>query len=171
MNKKIVITVSVLVIFAVAGVILLTRNGAQETTLVETSNEINEEVVIEETENLLGPENTVDSFLSNFILSTPPSADEEAVENATMLLSERAKMGMEDKPTSGDLARFVGVQDIPDNGYEIGEIIYKDNTASGMENGLAEIEVTLKYSGGDVVKTFLLSEVEDFWQIDGVEQE
>jgi hypothetical protein len=171
MNRNLMITISVLLFASIIGVFLFTRNTTQNTTLVETDSEIGEEITLEEVDKSSDPESAVDTFLTNFILSGPPSANEEAVENAASLLSEGAKMGMEDEPTSGDLARFVGVQDLPDNGYEIGNVVYKDNVAADVEDGLAEVEVTFKYSGGDVVKTFLLSMVEESWQIDGVKQE
>lgn len=168
MNKNLMITISVLIFAAIVGVFLFTRSGPQETTLVETGGEISDETT-SEVEKLPDPESTVNSFLTNFILSVPPTTNTEAVEKASSLLSEGAKMGMEDEPTSGDLAMLVGVQDIPDNGYEIGNVVYKDNVAADIEDGLAEVSVTLKYSGGDVEKVFLLSKVEDSWQIDGVE--
>jgi hypothetical protein len=169
MNKNLMITISVLIFAAIVGVFLFTRSGPQETTLVETGKETGGDTAIEDIHNFQNPEEVVEAFLNIFILTAPPSVDEWLFEKALSLLSGGAKTGMEDEPTSGDLAMLVGVQDIPDNGYEIGNVVYKDNVAADIEDGLAEVSVTLKYSGGDAEKVFLLSKVEDSWQIDGVE--
>jgi hypothetical protein len=113
------------------------------------------------------PENTIASFMKNFIASAPPVVDENSLRSALALLSEGAKAEVSEVPISGDLARIIGVQDIPD-GYTVGEIVYKDNLATGVENALAEAQVVLEYSGGDSPRLFLLSKVDNYWQIDGV---
>lgn len=112
-------------------------------------------------------ENTITSFMDNFIASAPPAVDENSLRNALSLLSEGAKAEVREVPISGDLARIIGVQDIPD-GYVVGEIVYKDNLATGEESALAEAEVVLKFSGGDAGRLFLLSKIDNNWQIDGV---
>lgn len=114
------------------------------------------------------PATVVENFLNNFISASPPSFDKKALANAVILLSEGAKMGMADNPTAGNLAMLMGVQDVPDEEYEIGEVVYKDNKASGVENGLAEINVILNYSGGNTERLFLLSKIDNMWQIDRV---
>ena len=78
--------------------------------------------------------------MEDFMNSVPPEADQEG----------------------WGLISMVGVEDIPDNGYKIGEIFYEDNDA------FAEVEVTLKYSEGDIVKIFYLSKTDDLWQVDYV---
>lgn len=113
----------------------------------------------------------VGNFIDSFVSASPPKANQYALESAVDLLSEGAKAGMDESPTSGNLAMLLGVQDVPDEGYEIGEVIYKENKASNIKDGLVEISVVLNYSGGDTERFFLLSKVDELWQIDGIRQE
>lgn len=106
------------------------------------------------------PQEIVANFIESFIRSAPPTSNAQALADASSLLSDDVKMGMPTELTSGDLARFVGVQDIPDNGFEMGDVTYSDNTA--------EVQTTFKYSGGDTVKVFQLSIIDGLWKIDGV---
>ena len=91
-------------------------------------------------------ETVMKSFLEDFINSTPPETGQEG----------------------WGLTGMVGVEDIPDSGYEIGEISYQDNVEDNIKDGYAEVKVTLKYSDGDIVKTFYLSKTDDFWYVDSV---
>jgi hypothetical protein len=166
MNKTVMKIVTIIILAGV-GLFLLNKNTTQNVQNNETDNTqttvtpVNQ-VVIQ------SPEETIDTFLANFISSAPPNSDQQAIKEAVSALSEGAKIDTTE-PTSGDLARFIGVQDVPDS-YEVGEATLGDNNASNVVDGLAEVKVTLKYSGGDTERVFLLSKVENNWQIDGVKQ-
>lgn len=170
MDKKTLGIVSILVVLAIGGLYFYTRNDQPrlqtEMPQIDRVEEVDLVDLVDENE-VRPPEEIVDTFLVNFIASAPPST-EGASEQAAALLSEGAKLEMSEEPTSGDLARFVGVQDVPDNGYEISEAVYMDNPATGAEEGLAEIEVVLDYSGIKAVKLFQLTKTEIGWLIDAV---
>ena len=167
MKKNNLLFVGVLVLILVGGlVVVFTSNDRVEKAPIDQPNE---EEMVEE----ISPEDrqvamTVRSFLDNFVRSAPPEPNPNSLSVAVSLLSEGAKKGMSAEPTSGDLAKLIGVQDVP-RGYEVDKINYKKNAASGVENGLAEVDVVLEYSGGDTERLFLLSKVEDSWQIDGIQ--
>lgn len=114
------------------------------------------------------PEETVEAFLINFIASAPPESDAKALSKALSLLSDNVRKKLPPNPASGDLARFVGVQDVPDRKYVISKVIYKKNLVSDNEKTLAQVHVILKYSGADSEKLFQLSKTTDAWRIDGI---
>ena len=101
-------------------------------------------------------------FINNFLLIAPPSEDEEAMERALNTLSERALGEIGAETQSRDLALFVGVQDIPDNGFEVKDIVIKDANS-------AILEVELKYSSGSAHKDIHFVKEEGKWKIDSVE--
>ena len=169
MKKNSPAIILVVVILTIVGFFFISQNSTEESSLTDTVTEESADNNVEITQTVSDPEEVVDVFLTNFILSAPPTADEEALQKAVSFLSEGAKMEIGEEETSGSLALFIGVQDIPDEGYEIRDITYSDNTASGVENSLTEVNVTLKYSGGNTEKTFTLSNVEDSWMIDKIE--
>ena len=175
-NKKIILATFLALVF-VAGFYLLNTPKpstiSTDTTTERTNGDTQEPQLVIDKESLdrSDPASVVGDFLDSFASAGPPVSSQEALEKAAYLLSEGARAGVGEAPTSGDLAMLLGVQDIPDEGYEIGEVVYKDNEASGIKDGLAEINVVLKYSGGDTERLFLLSKIDDFWQIDGIRQE
>lgn len=166
MNNRIIIVVSALIILAIG--FLLSSNGG--------SDDLSQDIPVSDKQiyqdrgesGNMRAEDTVSSFMENFIASAPSEGDMETLDAAVSLLSEGAKLGMGEDPTSGDLASMLGVQDFPDEGYQIGEVTYLENEATGEENALAEVEVSLNYSGGDTERIFLLSKSDSGWQIDGV---
>ena len=169
MEKKtllIIVGIFAVIIIAVFGLRLyddsqIAITGPVDQEMAETAD------VLESQVDRSTPEDVVTAFMDNFIASAPPATDEESLQIALSLLSEGAKAEIRGNPMSGDLARIVGVQDTPTE-YKIGEVVYKDNLATGEENALAEVEVVLEYSGGGSPRLFLLSKMDDYWQIDGV---
>ena len=164
MNKT-TIVVSIVIVLGATGLFLVKRNSLLKP---EPASQTESEVAVELPQGLPGPTEVVETFLESFIASAPPSVDNEVIKTAMSLLSEGAAMGLPTDPTSGDLARLIGVQDLPDQGYEVGDVSFKDNAAADIKDGLAEVEVALKYSGGDTTKTFLLSQSGAGWKIDGI---
>lgn len=165
MNKNIVILASVAIIVVITSVLFINRGDEQVSPGTESNLPADEATMQEEQ---TAPEDVVESFMDYFLASAPPEVDEDAVDNAVALMSEGAKMQLGEDFSSSSLAAFMGVQDIPDEGYEIGEVNYVDNEATGEENALAEVEVILDYSGEDAVKTFVLSKTDSGWLIDSV---
>jgi len=169
MEKKtllIIVGIFAVIIIAVFGLRLyddsqIAITGPVDQEMAETAD------VLESQVDRSTPEDVVTAFMDNFIASAPPATDEESLQIALSLLSEGAKAEIRGNPMSGDLARIVGVQDTPTE-YKIGEVVYKDNLATGEENALAEVEVVLEYSGGGSPRLFLLSKMDNYWQIDGV---
>ncbi len=169
MKKNRLISAGVLLLILVGGLVVV-FTSKEKTEKISDDQSKEEEVVEEISSEDRRVVMVVRSFLDNFVRSSPPEPNANSLSVAVSLLSEGAKKGMEANPTSGDLAQLLGVQDVL-QGYEIGEIKYKRNAASGIEDGLAEASVVLEYSGGDAKRLFLLSKIEDNWQIDGIKPE
>lgn len=163
-NKSLLMTAGLIIILI--AVVILVSSGSKTENVGETASPAPSENAAEA--ETIDAEETVRTFLDNFMLSAPPEGDKQALKEAVSLLSEGGKRNMKEEPTAGVLARFVGVQDLPDEGYEIAEVEYKDNPATGEEEGLAEVFVTLNYSGAKTEKVFQLSKVGDSWLIDAV---
>lgn len=158
-NENTLLILLFLVIFTAGGAIYFTNQP--EILIPETERQ---EIAIEEDVGVENPEEVVELFLSNFFETAPPESDQQALDSAVSLFSEEAKMEIGDEPTAGDLAMFVGIQDISDQGYEISGIEYTDD----VNQGTAEVEVTMNYSGGDTIKVFSLSKFDGNWLIDTV---
>ncbi len=161
-SKNTLIAILILVIFIAGGVIYFIGGNQPEVVLPQPGSQ---EITIEKNVGDENPENVVELFLFNFIETAPPESDQQALDIAVSLLSEEAKVQVGEEPTSGDLGMFVGVQDIPDQGYEISDISFTDD----IDNGFADVEVTFKYSGENVIRNFELSKVDGNWLIDNIE--
>ncbi len=164
MNKNTVIIIALVVVLGIGGLIFMTGNNSQELPEDELTPQFSGELVEDEIEITGNPETVVALFMDNFIETAPPESDIEALNNALDLISDEAKMQFGDEPTSGDLAMFVGVQDIPDNGYQVSGVSFNQDG----DQGTANVEVTLNYSGGESVKTFDLIKVNNNWVIDKI---
>ncbi|MDD3531799.1 MAG: hypothetical protein PHR64_00035 [Candidatus Shapirobacteria bacterium] len=141
--------------------------GIEDSLLQEPAEPV--EPVGEET--AIGPENTVEQFLSNFIASAPPESDELAYGAAVSLLSQGARTSaMTDEEGKIVLPLLVGVQDLPDMGYEVLAVEYQEDLLNDEEEVLAQVTVELRYSGGDVERVFMLSKVNGDWLIDDITQ-
>lgn len=166
MNKKYIVIVGLVLVFLLGAVLMnLSRNKAEDLSGVQPTED---QSVYEDEIYVLGAEETVEFFLYNFFMTAPPDPDPGALTGAVSLVSEGARVAMGGSPTSSDLAAFVGVQDIPDEGFEIGDVVYPENAATGVEDEAATVEVTLMYSGGDTVRVFSLSKIRGHWLIDEI---
>lgn len=112
----------------------------------------------------------VGTLIEGLVASAPLNNDEESVNAAVGLFSEGEKSQIPVSSGEYRLAGYFGVQDVPDEGYEIINIEYMDNPASGEENAMAEVTVTLKYSGGNVQRVILLTKSGDSWLVDGIKE-
>ncbi|MBW6442110.1 hypothetical protein K0B04_04395, partial [Patescibacteria group bacterium] len=128
---------------------------------------LEEEVVTEDivTVERASPVEVASMFFDNFVLTAPPNMDENALGNALLYLSEEALSTLtqtEGQYTSGSLAQFVGVQDIPDVGYSASELTTIEDSA--------QVLMTMDYTSGTVLKLFRLSLIDGEWKIDSVEE-
>ena len=172
--KNSILIIAVLVVLFSAGVIFMNsqKESPQELETQRDDTPLVEENIQEPAEatqlTRKDAMSVVGDFIDNFIAAAPPESNEEALSKAVSLLSEGARTDMQEEPTSGDLAMLMGVQDIPDEGYVVGEVEYLENPATGIVDGIAEVEVTLNYSGGPASRVFVLSKVDNYWQIDTI---
>lgn len=104
----------------------------------------------------------------------PQNPDKPQTDDPTVLaaahMSDGAKAQIENPDGSYDLARFIGVQDVPDQGYTIQEVTFSENPANGDPQGLAAVNVALQYTGNTSNKTFILTRDGDTWLIDAVDE-
>ena len=110
----------------------------------------------------------INRFMEDFNHALPPKIEEEYIEEAVSLFSEGGKSKIPMVNGNYHLGQALGVQDKPDDGYKIVETILKDNPATGEKDSLAEVKVSLEYSGGDVLRLFKMSKIDGEWKIDGI---
>jgi hypothetical protein len=171
MNKNTTIVISLLVFLAIGGLFLY-RTNVRQGDLTDPLQTVEiEHPDTSEVTQYQNPEEALDVFLKSFIASAPPATDLDALPTALSLVSDRVRLEMPTEPNSGDLARFVGLQDVPDNGYEIGEVVAFDNAEIGVEDEMAEVEVIFNFSGGDAPRFFQLVRVNNSWKVDAVNPE
>ncbi len=163
MNKNILIIAFVVILAGVGGYLLFGSADSGMDGVVEeklTAEQEEAAAIADEDTEL---KSIVSSYMGNFEMSAPPESDAESAEKAYALLTERAQnLKEEGTSTSAFLAQFSGVQDLPDEGYEITSI----TTGPGNTK---EVNTTWNYSGGDVAKTFYLESVDDIWLIDSIQ--
>jgi hypothetical protein len=106
------------------------------------------------------PEEVAHLFVEAFLLSAPPKFDAVAEQSAQSLLSERVK--------GNQLPELLGVQDIPDQGFIIGDTIYREDPDTQDPQGIAIVPVELLYSGGSVERWVVMRKFQSAWQIEGV---
>lgn len=142
MNRKLLILLAILIVLVVGALFYYLNPG--------------QEVIVEDEKGL--PSEVVSAFIESFIQSAPPAipgADEEAFD----LLAEGTQaMFSDDVSLAGQLAMFVGVQDIPDLGYEI-------SSEEVMEEKKVQVETIWRYTGMEVERYFILVEEEGGWKI------
>ena len=102
-------------------------------------------------------------FLNNFIAFASPSEDPDASKKLLKVLSEDALLEIDEENLSRDFALFVGVQDVPDMGFEMGDV--------SLEIGnRAIVKTKLKYSGGSTLRNIHLLLEDEMWKVDSITQ-
>ena len=101
------------------------------------------------------------TFIQDFIEVGPPEPNPEAEERVYAALSERAKTEVSRERLSRDMAMFVGVQDVPDQGVSVEDLQVVDD-----ENVV--VVLGLNFSGGRVLREVYLVVEEDEWRVDRV---
>jgi hypothetical protein len=100
-------------------------------------------------------------FILDFIEVGPPSMDQIAADRAYQALSSNAQASVNQETLSRDLAMFVGVQDMPDQGVSVENLVLN-------EDGNAILTVGLNYSGGRALRDITLIKENDEWKVDAV---
>ena len=111
-------------------------------------------------EDIRSPEDTVETFLSLILASTPPEPIAGAAQEAAALMTQDAAASLDAAAPSGSLARFVGIQDFPDQGFEV--------VALTIEGDRAVVKAVLHFSGGDTTRVFTLVREGTDWRVDSV---
>jgi hypothetical protein len=101
------------------------------------------------------------TFIQDFIASAPPSADAQAQQRAYDVLSLGVKQLVSIETISRDLAEFIGVQDVPDQGASVEDL-------QMGENATATLIVGLNYSGGRVLKAIDMVVEDGVWKVDAI---
>lgn len=158
--KTLIVAVAVILVLA-GGYMLYTQQGAVTTPVEpEVTGEAEESAVLDVEADVKA---VVTDYMNYFEQAAPPEADTDAADNAYDLLTERAQSLKEEGiAVSSYLAQFSGVQDLPDEGFEI------DFVATGPGD-TKEVTTTWKYSGGAVQKVFYLENVDGDWFIDSIQ--
>lgn len=99
-------------------------------------------------------------FIQDFIASAPPDPDAEAANRAYEALSERARLAISQDTISRDLAGFIGVQDVPDQGASV-----EDLQVSG---DIGTLIVGLNFSGGRTLRAVNVVVENGVWKVDSV---
>ncbi|MDD3679294.1 MAG: hypothetical protein PHX72_00305 [Candidatus Shapirobacteria bacterium] len=170
MNKNTIIAIAALVLLVVAGFLVFNQSSVQapETVDIGEAQLPEDTVTLEEAEV---PQTVVEEFLTNLVKSAPPESDEIAYETAVSLLSQDAKTLATDEEGDIVLPLLVGIQDLPDMGYQVISVEYQDDLVTNEEDSLALVTVEMRYSGGDIERVFALSLADGQWLIDRVTQE
>lgn len=101
-------------------------------------------------------------FMNDFVKVAPPSEDKDAANRVYEALSENVKSKISKETLSRDLALFVGVQDVPDQGVSVENLIIN-------EDGKATLVLGLNYSGsGRVLRNVNLIIEDGKWKVNSV---
>lgn len=101
------------------------------------------------------------TFINDFVALAPPSSDPGAAERAYAALSSAAQQQVAPQTISRDMAMFVGVQDVPDMGVSVENLIME-------EDGSATLVVGLNFSGGPTWRRVSLVPEGGVWKVDSI---
>ncbi len=140
-NTKLLIAAGLL--FAVFGAWLYL-----ETQPAVTSSVTNGSVLVE-----LSAEETARSFVESVLLTAPPVTDQTALQRALEFLSPELRATIDEEQAGRDLALLLGVQDVPDLGTAVIDMIeIPDETI---------VTIALYYSGGPTARDITLRQNDD----------
>ena len=132
----------------------LLGTDAVENTVVET---IEIEVPGEEEAELVGFQ-----FLQDVIAAAPGSEDDDATQRVYSSLSRNARTVVSEDTVMADMAPFVGIQDVPDQGVSVEDL----QVLSATE---ASLIVGLNYSSGRVLRSINMIVEDGEWKVDSVD--
>ena len=146
MNKLVIYLL--VFILVIGGIWFVAKNGSSDKngTTVPTAEEA-EEVGF--------------NFMLDFVKIAPPESDLEAQERAYNTLSSNAKENINEDSIVIDLAMFVGVQDVPDQGISVEnlEVIDEENVI---------LVLGLNYSGSRAFRALNLIVEDGEWKVDSI---
>lgn len=100
--------------------------------------------------------------MENVVRIAPPFPDPSAADALFDALSRNAQMTVSRDTISSDMAQFIGVQDMPDQGVSVEDL----QVVSATEVVLV---IGMNYSGsGQVLRDVVLIYENDTWKVDGV---
>jgi hypothetical protein len=108
-----------------------------------------------------GAEEVGYAFMIDVVAVAPPSEDAEAAERLYDALSQGARTQVSEDSVARDIARFVGVQDVPDQGVSVEDL----QIVSEEE---AVLIVRLNYSSGSVLRNIHLIVENGVWKVDRI---
>jgi hypothetical protein len=102
------------------------------------------------------------AFINDVVLLAPPATNEEVADRVYSMLSTRARESVERDMLSRDMAFFVGIQDVPDLGVSIEDLLMN-------EDGTATLILGLNYSGGPTIRAITMVAEDGEWKVDAVD--
>lgn len=159
-KNKVLVTIAVVMFVALGSTLFL-----QSRTVVQDSiPEVTPTTFESPSANLEEAELTGFNFILNFITSAPPANEEGdiAMISAYEMLSEKAKDQVALDTLSRDLAMFVGVQDVPDEGASVEDLQI-------VSNSEVILTVGLNFSGGRALRDITLIIEDGVWKVDSVD--
>ncbi len=149
--------VTVLVGFSISSGYLSLPNESQESEDLNGADEAEVSKVSVVTETRITE--LVNNFYSNLVKAIPPESNETAAQSAYDLLATEAKaLRGEDMTLPSFIAYFAGVQEAPEQGFEVGEVLL------GSEETY-QVLTSWKYSSGNMEKIFYVVSVNDQYLI------
>ncbi len=155
MNKNIVL---LLLIIAIVVGVLWWQSASAPRTIDNGNGDVDQE------EGLPGEEAaemTGFGFMQDLIKAAPGEDDAAAAERLYAALSARAKTEVAEDTILRDIALFVGVQDVPDQGVSVENLEVHSDTETTLIIGL-------NYSGGRVLRAIDMVVEDGEWKVDAI---
>jgi hypothetical protein len=159
MTRKPLIFMSLLLLFIVGVTLTIYQNNQTTSPPPETSPPPTQSAA--PTPSGEQAETVGYGFILDFIAAAPPNANQEAQQNAYQALSANAQARVSTEAISRDLAAFMGLQDVPDQGASVEDLqIISENQAT--------VIVGLNFSGGRVLRAVDLIVEDSQWKVDSI---
>jgi len=156
MNKKTFFIVVISLILILAGLIYWSLTNYEKSEQPPESTEPAATAPSHEEAELVGY-----NFMLDFVKIAPPQTDSEAEDRVYQSLSSRAKGQVDRQTIIGDMAGFVGIQDVPGQGVSVEDLQIVDDQTAILILGL-------NYSGGRAIRWVYLVVEDGQWKVDKV---
>ena len=162
MNRKIVIVIGILLVTTLLIIFFIFSTRESDKT---NSSPTQGEDITPTTDSQIPSDEEAEqvafTFIQNFIKSAPPEPDATAEQEAYNALSQDAKNDVSEENISRDLAAFIGVQGVPDQGASVEDL--------QLEGDKATLFVGLNYSGGRVIGAINMIVENGEWKINSID--
>lgn len=111
----------------------------------------------------VAPQTVVDTFMKSFTQIKTTTTNDPNAQNAKNLLTQDAQKVVSEEASGSlvsGLAKFAGVQSVPDGGYTLGKPVVSGNTVT--------VATTWNFLSGPVIKVFYLVNESNEWKIDTI---